>query len=552
MVHPPEPSAALPGAVPAPSETRARRSLKKPAQKKPVQHSLPLEPTPPVEPRQGAPVSRLWLCLHFPLLPLEALRSSRAPCAVFEEVQGVRRILLTDKAAGAAGIVPGLSANAALALSPELTLLERNQLREVRTLRGLAVRMERYTSTVSLAPPALLLEIAGSLRLFGGLDNLWRGLESELRERGFSASMAASPTPLASTWLARAGRNVALTDPALLTGTLAPLPLRCLEWPESVQEALDGMGLTCVGDCLRLPRQGFARRFGAGRLAELDRALGRVPDPRASYRAPERFCREYDLQEEEQDSARLLAACRQLLDELECFLTCRQLAVQQLSFSFFHLRQDATRLTLRRRQAGGGTAQWSELLELRFERLALPAPVIAIRLASGQGETLKAASDTLPFDGKAGTGRTFPIAHLVERLSARMGEAAVHGMTLVDEHRPHCAWRATPALEEKGVRFIFKKINLTPFSLTPFSFSSKRRPLWMLPEPLPLETIDGVPAYRGPLQRVSGPERIESGWWDAGGIARDYFVAANGEGMRLWIFRECRRRTDWYLQGLFG
>ena len=447
MVHPPESFAALPGANPAPSETRARRSLKRPAQKKPVQYSLPLEPASPVEPRQDARASRLWLCLHFPLLPLEALKSSRAPCAVFEEVQGVRRILLTDRAAGAAGIVPGLSANAALALSPELALLERNQSSEFRTLRALAVRMERYTSTVSLAPPALLLEIAGSLRLFGGLDNLWCGLENELRERGFSVSMAASPTPLASTWLARAGRNVALTDPALLTGTLAPLPLRCLEWPESVQEALDGMGLTCIGDCLRLPRQGFTRRFGAGLLLQLDRALGRAPDPRASYRAPERFCREYDLQEEEQDSERLLAVCRLLLDDLERFLVSRQLAVQHLRFSFFHLRQDATKLSLRRRQSGGGIAQWSELLELRFERLALPAPVIAIRLASGHGEALQAASNALPFDGRTGSGGTFPVAHLVERLSARMGETAVHGMALVPEHRPHRAWRATPVLD---------------------------------------------------------------------------------------------------------
>ncbi|HET6629403.1 MAG TPA: DNA polymerase Y family protein [Woeseiaceae bacterium] len=543
-MQPPNKSlAATPGAAPTPSETRARQSLRKPAQQ-----SLPLEPAPRVEPGRDAQASRLWLCLHFPLLPLEALGSSRAPRAVFEEVQGVRRILLADSTVRAAGIVPGLSANAALALSPMLELRERNPAREAQVLRALAVRAERYTSMVSLEPPALLLEVAGSLRLFGGLENLWQGIGSELRERGFSVLMAAAPTPLASTWLAKSGRNIRLLDPALLTGTLAPLPLRCLEWPESVQEALNGMGLTCIGDCLRLPRQGFARRFGAGLLLQLDRALGRLPDPRASYRAPERFCRECDLQEEEHDSERLLAACRQLLEELEYFLISRQLAVQQLRFSFFHLRQDATRLTLRRRQAGAGTAQWSELLELRFDCLALPAPVIAIRLASGYGESLQAASDALSFDGKTGQASTLPIAHLMERLSARMGEAAVHGVALVDEHRPHCAWRATPALEkgdEKGDRFIFPgKINLSPFS--------KRRPLWMLPEPLRLETVDGEPAYRGPLRRVSGPERIESGWWDAGGIARDYFVAANGEGMRLWIYRERRGRADWYLHGLFG
>lgn len=543
MLPPPESTAATSDAAPTPSGNRARRSLRKPQQQ-----SLPLEPVPRTEPGQGKHPSRLWLCLHFPLLPLEALGRGRAPCAVFEEAQGVRRILLTDGAARAAGVVPGLSANAALALSPELVLHERAPAREAQVLRALAFRAERYTSMVSLEPMALLLEVAGSLRLFGGLGSLWRCLESELRGRGFSVSMAASPTPLASTWLAKAGRNVALTDPTLLTGTLAPLPLRCLEWPEPVQEALGGMGLTCVGDCLRLPRQGFARRFGTGRLAQLDRALGRLPDPRTSYRAPERFCREYDLQEEEHDSERLLAACRQLLDELECFLVSRQLAVRQLRFSFFHLRQDATQLTLRRGQSGGGTAQWSELLELRFDRLVMPAPVISIRLVSGHGEALQAASNKLPFEGRTETGRTLPIAHLVERLSARMGETAVHGMALVPEHRPHRAWR------RKGVRFIFsnEKINLTPFR-APFRFSStKRRPSWMLPEPLRLETIGGEPSYHGPLQRLSGPERIESGWWDSDGIARDYFVAVNGEGMRLWIYRERKGRTDWYLHGLFG
>lgn len=442
-------------AAPTPSGKSTRPSLNAPAQQ-----PLPLESAPRIEPRQSARASRLWLCLHFPLLPLEALNGSRAPRAVFEEVQGVRRILLADEAARAAGIASGLSVNAALALLPALDLEERNPAREARALRSLAARAERYTSTVSLEPPALLLlEIAGSLRLFGGLEALWRRLSHDLREQGFSVSMAAAPTPLAAAWLAKAGRNVRLTDSKLLTGTIASMPLRYLDWPDSVQDALSGMGLTCVGDCLRLPRQGFARRFGAGLLLQLDRALGRLPDPRMSYRAPERFCRECDLQEEEHDSQRLLEACRPLLIELECFLTRRQIAVQQVRFSFFHLRQGATPLTLRRRQAGGGAAQWSELLELRFDRLVLPAPVIAIRLSSGHGAALQAASDALPFGGQAGQGRTCPIAHLVERLSARMGEAAVHGVTLVAEHRPHCAWRALQALDagehsrgEKGDR----------------------------------------------------------------------------------------------------
>ena len=72
-----------------------------------------------------------------------------------------------------------------------------------------------------------------------------------------------------------------------------------------------------------MPREGFARRFGAGRLTELDRALGRLPDPRQSYRAPERFCSEYELSEEESASDLQLNVCQELLIELERFLLAR-------------------------------------------------------------------------------------------------------------------------------------------------------------------------------------------------------------------------------------
>ena len=38
----------------------------------------------------------------------------------------------------------------------------------------------------------------------------------------------------------------------------------------------------------------------------------------------------------------------------------------------------------------------------------------------------------------------------------------------------------------------------------------------------------------------TGRECIESGWWDGQDISRDYFVARNRQGMRLWVFRNRR------------
>ena len=48
-----------------------------------------------------------------------------------------------------------------------------------------------------------------------------------------------------------------------------------------------------------------------------------------------------------------------------------------------------------------------------------------------------------------------------------------------------------------------------------------------------------------------GPERIESGWWDGKGIARDYYIVRRTGGARLWVFQE-RRTRCWYLHGVFA
>lgn len=509
----------------------------------------------------------LWLCLDFPRLPLEALPGGAGPRAVYEEQRGVRQVLLASREAGKAGIQAGMPVTAALALLPALTLQERDPARERRTLEALAAWAECYTSRVSLDPPALLLEIAGSLRLFGGLDTLWRRITRDLGQRGFTASQALAPTPLAARLLARGGGGARIEDPKHLTGAVAALPLACLAWPEEVMDALRGMGLTTIGDCLRLPRQGFLQRFGAAPLLDLDRALGRLPDPRASHRQPERFSRECELSGEIDDSGILLEACRQLLKELERFLVQRQVAVRAVRFTFFHLRAQATRLEIGRRQAGGGVEQWSRLLALRFESLDLPEPVIAIRLAARDGEPLRGTTASLPFHGRTGRAGegcapVVPMADLVERLGARLGPEAVHGLALAAEHRPQRAWRpALPAAERLAPRSSRSSRCLPeppddyrPHWLGDSSQAGRlllKRPLWMLPEPLPLRADGEAPSCDGPLTLLSGPERIETGWWDDESVARDYFVAADARGSHLWIFRD-RSRGGWYLHGMFG
>lgn len=539
---------------------QGRQSRQGPSRPAPEQHSLLLTQTEQTRPPllRADPAPHLWLCIYLPALALEAVSNVPEAFAVFEEQQGIRKILRVNATAAALGIGPGLSVNAALALLPTLGFAERDPQREARIARELADWAEKFTSFVCIdAPSLLLLEIAGSLQLFGGLRALRQRIVLSLKEQGFTAAIAIAPTPLAASWMARAGRKVCIRDPRSLAGKLARLPLSCLDWPDSVCASLGGMGVSTVGDCLRLPRQGFAKRFGASRLLQLDRALGRLPDPRTGYRAAERFSAEHELDAEQSDSSLLLNACQELLVRLEQFLLTRQMAVQHVQFRFFHLQAPATHLPLGCVQADRAVQHWYDLLTIKFERLDLPEPVIAIQLCAGQGQPFSAKTSILPFAGQVTRQQNTSLTQLAQRLGAYIGEELVHGVMTVAEHRPHYAWRSRSAVAEvphcanvPG----YQDADLSP--LTEIQRNSGlilRRPLWMLREPELLTTLQSLPFYRGALTLLDGPERLETGWWDDDGIARDYFVARNPKGVHLWVYQN-RSREDgaWYLHGIFG
>ena len=415
-------------------------------------------------------------------------------------------------------------------------------MREQQALEALATWLEQFTSVVCIADhDVLLLEIAGSLRLYGGLVSLRQQIAAGLGKQGFNASLAIAPTPLAATWLARAGRRACIRDPANLASAVRTLPLACLEWPAATRDAIAGMGVMTVGDCLRLPREGFARRFGSQRLLELDRALGRLPDPRRSWRAPEAFCADYEMTEEQSDRDVLLAICHELLLSLERFLLTRQLGTLRVQFSFFHLRAKATQLSLRGARAERRAEHWFDLLRIRFERLSLAEPVIAVRLHGGHNQALHAGTENFNFRDKAGRrGLRYSMSQLADRLVARVGNEAVRGVMTVAEHRPQRAWRLRDLQGGRAATM------LTAIRRT------IGRPLWMLPEPALLPAEQGYPLHHGRLTLLEGPGRFETGWWDEDGVARDYYTAVNPHGVQMWVFRNRTRHADWYLHGFFG
>lgn len=477
----------------------------------------------------------LWLCVGLPGLALEIFDAADAaePLAIIDGEQTRSVVHVVNASARHAGVRPGLRLNAAYALCPSLQTRARDPEREARHLARLAYWCERFTPWVSVVEPgALLLEVRGSLGLFGGVEALCRVVESELQGLHHQCRLALAPTPLASLWLARAGQRVRVTEPGALAGQLAPLPLQCLQWPAKTTAALRGMGVRRLGELMRLPRAGFARRFGKQRLLELDRALGRAPDPRAAYQAPGQFCSSLDMPAESDDMKQILMGAHGLIDELGAFLIARQASVQCFWLRLFHADAPATCLRIGMLEHCRDAQRLQDLLATRLEYVELPAPVIALELKSGVLTTAAACAGDLFRRGGAGD-----FSQLLENLSARLGRRAINGLACVAEHRPESAWRyILPTQKPSDIA----------------ASTGAYRPLWLLPAPQPLAVVDGRPICEGPLRAESGPERIESGWWDGADIRRDYFVASNPQGLRLWIYREHRTPNGWYLHGYFG
>lgn len=478
---------------------------------------------------------QLWLALRLPRLALDIFAPAQDVVAVVEGEGSQRSLVACNAPALVSGLHAGMGLNAAFALAPGLRVLERDPAREQASLERLAGWAGQFTSWVSLvAPDALLLELHGSLRLFGGLSALQARVVGRLERQGYQVQQGVAPTPLAALWLSRAGRpQPPLTDAGSLVSRLGHLPTQCLGWGLKQNEQLDRLGVRSIADCLRLPRDGFARRFGPTRLQDLDRALGRMPDPRPGFVAPQRFRAEIELPAETDSSARLLPALERLVEEMVGMFRACEGGVDSLDLGLLHCDGPPTRISLRRLSLTRDRRHILSLLAGRLERQILSAPVLGLTLASGMirplaGPTRGLLGDALDEDEAA-------VPMLVERLCVRLGDAAVHGLCLVPEHRPEAAWRRNGRNAPGQGRE-----------------QRAARPLWMLDTPLGLEQRNGQPCYGGPLRLIPGPERIETGWWDGGDVARDYYQARTIHGECLWIYQDRRERNCWYLHGVFG
>jgi len=480
-----------------------------------------------------------WIAVCLPNLAFDVFGAAAdAPAAVVEPSHGQVFVAAANRHARRCGIVPGIKLNAAFALAASLQVLERSPCRERAGLESLSAWAQSLTSTVCIEQPeTVLLEVAGSLKLFGSLAALKHRVGEEVTRRRWASRLCAAPTAVAALWLARGGAED-VESLGSLAGRLGSLPLRVTRWPLEIQTLLLDLGVRTIADCLRLPRDGFARRIGCEYLHDLDRSLARRFDPRLGLVPAQRWSAKRELYQESSDAAVFMAAVEDMLDGLAAELRRRQAQVRSLRVEFEHVRRPPTCESFDWAEPTHERDRLLRLLRDRLERIDLPAPAVGLSVTTGFLLALQARAvdlfDKIPIETLSQV--------LLERLRGRLGRDAVHGIASVAEHRPEFAWSKSVARPRDEIACV---------GGGPLSPWARHRPLWLLPGPLLLSSTEAHRYYRGAVERREGPERIESGWWDERGAGRDYYTAVSDGGEKLWVYRD-RRSRDWYLHGLFG
>jgi len=508
----------------------------------------------------------LWIALHLPLLSLETFAAT-LPHELTDSALALadaHHIVSANRTARALGVKPGLKRATALALAPQLVLGQAHLTRDAEALLAVAHAALAFTPIVLIAPASsdaaphtVLLEVQASLRYFGGPASLRERLHAALAPLGHRLHTVSAATPLGASLLARVHRELDCAEPAATRSALARAPVWLLGPGRAHWEALEGMGLRTLADLGTVPRAGLARRFGEAVLDELDRAMGTRPDPREPLTLPPALDTRLELFARADTGEQLLHGAAVLLERLVAWLSAQHAFVRRFTLHMHHeqrSRRDAlgpgfTAIEIALAQPSRDSAHLLALLRERLAPLQLPAPTLEVSLhAEDIARRAPPNAELFPTPASEHEGLT----SLIERLQARLGPEQVRRLAPVQDHRPERASVSRVADAQMRPARARAVRGVPECAGAPLV-----RPVWLLQHPEPLHERPSGPVLDGQvLQLLSGPERIETGWWDADLVERDYYIAQQPGGALVWVYRARRpvapQTPSWFLQGRFG
>ena len=476
----------------------------------------------------------LWFGVQLPNLGLEIFERYRfgqdnRPTVVTES----QKIYLANSAAREVGIQLGKSLATARSIYPEIVHYTRDCDAEAERLEQLVGVAYEFTPSVSQdGSNGLLLELRGSLKLLGGVHSATQRMTKRFRESGHAALMGIAHTPRAALIFAQSPINQSWSDYPTAEETyqiafqqLQETPLSHLDLSLKDRDRLVNMGLKRVGELLDIPRHELVKRFSAELVEYLAQLTGELLDPWDVEQPTEIFNEQIHLLDPIRGKDEVLEPMEHLVTNLGQWLDRLQLGVRELRWGVYTFEGDGTTFEVNFEQPRYECADIMAITRLRMEVIDLPEEAMTVSLEATRAESRSRNWVTQDILGGS-LKQTTPPRELIERLVARLGAQALQQFQILEDHRPEFAWK--PCDSDMKSRSVTRIPDCG------------RRPLWLLEPPKQIKEEH--------LYIVSGPERIQSGWWDIE-QQRDYYIARDRSGAWCWCFRDAQ---GWFLHGYFA
>ncbi len=479
-------------------------------------------------------------CVDVPALPLQLLGRAHpgwhdAPLVVVAEDEPQAKILWVDRRAAQHRIRVGMRYGAALQLCRDLRAAPVAE----RTIAGareeLLTALQARTPRVEPdeeRPGVFWLDPSGLGKLFGPLERWAAHVHAALSGLGLRGATVVGFTRLPCWAIARGRRGALVLRSAAEEASLAgAAKLARLDFPPELLAALAALDVHDLARFLELPRGEIGLRFGpdASGLHARFAGAAQVPMQPAAFEVP--ITMEAELDPPDDDAHRLLFCILGALHALVKELASRSLALRALTLRFELERHGPHEERLEPARASRDVAAVIELVRLRLGRVRFGSRV----------ERVVLIAEPARLDGKQldlfGGRRRDPDAadRSIARLRAAFGVAAVTRAVSRD------AW-----LPER--RFAYEPTATVgrPRPERPTVGALVRR---LHPEPKRIRrTLAGRPLTSPPIVRLTGPYRLQGGWWTQESL-RDYFFAEREDGALLWLFRD-RACDAWFIHGV--
>lgn len=370
-------------------------------------------------------------------------------------------------------------------------------------------------------------------------------IQRTITKLGFAGAVVVGFSRFATFAIARATKTgiTVLRNDADERAAAAAVPLARLDLDPSLRDSFARLGVTRLGEMVRLPGGGILERFGkeAHRMYQL--AAGERWDPIVPLAPPEAPDERIVLDDDVEDSEQLVFVLRPAIERLLERLAAKGRALTALHVELV-LRHAVGNTELRAEciKPAAPTLDGRALLRLVHLRVTGAPPAAPINAARIWADDVAATREQLTMFAQR-PRRDLRLANeALAAVRAELGDDAVVHAVLREGHLPEATFYWEPITtvpaaqpQPKLVKPLVRRMHTKPQMLPPQA-RQVRDDGWLL---------SGL--EHGAVTRIVGPYVVSGGWW-AHEQYREYHFAELRRGDCLWVYFD-RNRRRWFCQG---